>query len=44
LAAPEGLLAAVEDIGFSVFLADGAEWHMRFLLWVGWAWGAFRLS
>ena len=28
--AAEGLLAAVEEIGFSVFLAGAAEWHSGF--------------
>ena len=26
----EGLLAAVEEVGFSVFLAGAAEWHRGF--------------
>ena len=28
--ATEGLLAAVEEVGFSVFLAGAAEWHRGF--------------
>jgi hypothetical protein len=32
LATPQGLLAAMEDVGFSVLLACCAEWHFVYLL------------